>query len=802
VERRVTQQDDASLARQLGLLSVDQVARAIQRHPEVVRRHARSGRLPGERVGRGWFFRPERLVAAGYPQFAVATSETTASMGPSFLAALSEAGMDALQLGSEREIFEAVARRLATVGLGSWYFLVVPDGSGLRIAYAHPLHPTGEEDAQSVGRILSFENIPNLQRTCETRRAQYLGDSAEIVKRVEANLPPGQHAEAATVARQMELRTAISAPMVARDRLLGAITVSGPNLRPADLPAVTAFANQTAAVVEATRLLTEARASEEAMVQTLGMAVDLRDQSGHHASVHVRLLERFAKHLGMDGAARRRLHYTLLLQDLGKLGIPDAILRKRGRLAPEERAVMISHPIRSAEILERFPPLAHLAPLVRAHHEWANGEGYPDGLKGEAIPVETRVVAVVNAFFSITFDMPGFAITELPAALEELERFAGIGLDSALVPPFVQMIREAAASQPAWYAQLLAEMQKGHQAPQPTTGGPRDVLTVADSRELRIIHRVGQEIGAVLELDVLLARIVDIVRDVAGYYRVSLILPTDDGRLGVGAASGQASPGRDLSEPASSGVAEWVFAQGQPLIIPDVTVDPRYTGMDSSVRSELAFPLTSRGRVIGVLDAESQSPDAFTQGDLTLMSAVGSQLAASLEAAQMHDLLKREATRDPLTRLANRRVLLERIEQQIAHAERHNEAFSVVFLDVDQLKIVNDTHGHMAGDALLREVASALIEAVRGEDLVARFGGDEFVVLLPATLAGPAAVVGARIQDAIRRHPFLAGSQLITIPGISLGIATYPDHGRTPEQLLAAADTTLYTDKKRRKRPA
>ncbi len=85
----MTQQDDASLARQLGLLSVDEVARAIHRHPEVVRRHARSGRLPGERVGRGWFFRPDRLVAAGYPQFAAATTETTASMGPSFLAALS-----------------------------------------------------------------------------------------------------------------------------------------------------------------------------------------------------------------------------------------------------------------------------------------------------------------------------------------------------------------------------------------------------------------------------------------------------------------------------------------------------------------------------------------------------------------------------------------------------------------------------------------------------------------------------------------------------------------------------------------
>jgi diguanylate cyclase (GGDEF)-like protein len=801
VERRVTQQDDASLARQLGLLSVDEVARAIRRHPEVVRRHARSGRLPGERVGRGWFFRPERLVAAGYPQFAPASTEPDAPKGPSFLAALSEAGMDALQLGSEREIFAAVARRLAKVGLGSWYFLVVPDGSGLRVAYAHALHPLGEEDPQGVGRILSFDNIPNLKRACETRRAQYLGDSAEIARRVAANLPPGLHTDGSTVARQQDLRTAISAPMVARDRLLGAITVSGPGLSPADLAAVTAFANQTAAAVEAIRLLAEVRASEEAMVETLGMAVDLRDQSGHHASVHVRLLERFAEHLGMDGGARRRLHHTMLLQDLGKLGIPDAILRKRGRLAPEERAVMISHPIRSAEILERFPPLAHLAPLVRAHHEWVNGEGYPDGLAGDAIPLETRVVALVNAFFSITFDLPGFTIDQLPAALEELERFAGIGLDPALVPRFVQMIREAAGSQPSWYAELVTLMQTSHEGLQPQSGGPRDVLTVADSRELRIIHRVGQEIGAVLDLDVLLAHIVDIVRDVAGYYRVSLVLPTEEGRLGVGASSGPPTQVQDAKEP-SNGVTEWVFAHAQPLIIPDVTRDPRYAGTDPSVRSELAFPLSSRGRVIGVLDAESQSTDAFTQADLTLMSAVGSQLAASLEAGQMHDLLKREATRDPLTRLANRRVLLGRIEQQIAHAERHNEGFSVVFLDVDQLKTVNDTHGHLAGDALLREVASALIEAVRGEDLVARFGGDEFVVLLPATLAAPAQVVGARIKDAVGRHPFLAGSQLITIPGISLGIATYPDHGRTPEQLLAAADSTLYGEKKRRNKSA
>ncbi len=797
----MTQQGEASPARRLGLLSVDEVARAIHRHPEVVRRQARSGRLPGERVGRGWFFRPDRLLKAGYSQFAADVSDEAANPDSSFLTALSEAGMDALLLSDEREIFEAVGRRLATVGLGSLYFLVTPDGTGLRIAYFHPLHSRVDEVASSIGRILPFDHIPTLKLACETRRAQYLGDYAEIIKRVAANLAPDRRDHAAAVAERMGVRTAISAPMVARDHVLGAIAVIGPGLRQADLPAVTAFANQTAAAMEAARLVAEARAAEDAMVQTLGAAIELRDQSGHHAGTHTRLLERFAEHLSLDATIRRRLRHTILVQDLGKLGIPDTILRKRARLAPEERAVMMAHPIHSAEILESFPPLAHLAPLVRAHHEWFSGEGYPDGLKGEAIPFETRVVSLVNAFFSITFDLPGFTIADLPAALEELERFAGVGLDPALVPRFVQLMRDAAASRPTWYVGMVTEMKEDHGPLLPSGGGPRDVLSVADSRELRIVHRVGQEIGAVLDLDVLLERIVDIVRDVAGYYRVALVLPSEQGTLRVGASSAHGADPKDPNEPAGNGVTEWVFAHGQPLIVPDVSRDARYVGKDPTVRSELAFPLSSRGRVIGVLDAESQSPDAFTQADVDLMSAVGSQLAASLEAAQMHDLLKREATRDPLTRLANRRALLERMEQQIAHAERRNEQFSVVFIDVDQLKVINDTHGHLAGDALLREVASALIEAVRGEDLVARFGGDEFVVLLPATQARSAEVVGARINEVIRRHRFLAGSQLTTIPGVSLGIATYPLHGRAPEQLLAAADKTLY-DQKHRRRPA
>jgi diguanylate cyclase (GGDEF)-like protein len=328
--------------------------------------------------------------------------------------------------------------------------------------------------------------------------------------------------------------------------------------------------------------------------------------------------------------------------------------------------------------------------------------------------------------------------------------------------------------------------------------GPRDIPTVADSRELRIIYRIAQETTAVLELNTLLMRIVSIIREVMGYYMVSILLPGDrDGELRVGAHSGYEIDISGMTIPVGQGITGWVFTHGEPQIISDVKLDSRYIGLDDKVHSEVAFPLVSRGRVVGVLNAESQHTDAFSEVDVALMSAVGSQLASCLEVAQLHDTLKREASHDPLTRLNNRRLFLERIQQEISRAGAAAEHFSIVFLDVDQLKRINDTYGHLAGDALLREVSNTLMDAVRGEDVVARYGGDEFVVLLPATPAPAAASVAQRISDGIARHRFMAGRELLPIPGVSLGLATFPENGATAEELLAAADVTLYRHKRK-----
>lgn len=789
---------------------MEQVAAAIRRHPEVVRRQARTGRLPAEKIGRVWFFRSERLAEAGFSQFRrsvvgeMAPGEPApghpagSEPGDGLVRALGRAGLDALQDLQQEAIFRAVGRRLAEVNLSTFFF-VLTDGKGLTCNFRHMAPPENDFEKVAgqlaVGTFLPFDRAPILHRVCTTLQPHYIGDPSELVARM-AGAIPKLGANAQRVSDLIHMSTMVAAPLVVGEQAMGAIIVVGADLREVDVPAVMAFANQTAGALEAARLLEESRQAEEAMVQTLAGAIELREAQHSRAAHHAALAERLAAHLGLDAARRRRVRYAALLQDLGKLHLPDSILKKHGRLDSEERAVMMTHPVVAADLLRRFKPLAPLAPMVRSHHEWFNGEGYPDGLRGEQIPLETRIISVTNAFFNVTFDLRVKTESTVEEGLQELTRFAGVNLDPTVVDAFVVLCREAASSQASWYRQMIDTLLASQ--PAPASSAPRDILGVADSRELRIIYRVAQETSAVLDLDTLLNRIVTIIREVMDYYMVSILLPGPKaGDLQVRAQSGYAHDITGLIIPAGQGITGWVYTHAVPQIVTDVEADARYLVLDASVRSKLVFPLISRGQIIGILSAESQQLDAFSETDLALMSAVGSQLASCLEVAQMHDVLKREASHDPLTRLFNRRLFLERVQEQIERAGPGEENFSVVFLDVDELKRINDTYGHLAGDALLREVSNALMDAVRGEDIVARYGGDEFVVLLPATSATAAASVAQRISDGITRHRFMAGRELLSIPGVSLGLATFPQDGATAEELLEAADVTLYQHKRK-----
>ncbi|CAN7410076.1 diguanylate cyclase [Acidovorax sp. LjRoot129] len=210
----------------------------------------------------------------------------------------------------------------------------------------------------------------------------------------------------------------------------------------------------------------------------------------------------------------------------------------------------------------------------------------------------------------------------------------------------------------------------------------------------------------------------------------------------------------------------------------------------------LAVPLTTQRGVLGALVLQSDGEQGrYTDKDKELLQFVSIQVAAAIERKQLHERLERMAQYDQLTQLPNRQLFLDRLRTALARARRDQSLLSLLFIDLDRFKQVNDTLGHAMGDLLLQRVAQRLQACVRGSDTVARIGGDEFVVLLEGGHASDhATAVAGKILSAFDEAFDLNGQALAVQP--SIGVAVYPDHGADEHHLLTHADEAMYLSKK------
>jgi len=252
------------------------------------------------------------------------------------------------------------------------------------------------------------------------------------------------------------------------------------------------------------------------------------------------------------------------------------------------------------------------------------------------------------------------------------------------------------------------------------------------------------------------------------------------------------------------GVAGWSAQTGQPTIVNDTSKDPRFTGkLDSKTqfrtRSILCAPLISRGRTIGVVEIINRLGGRFTQVDLDILLTLVEPCAIAIENAILFQKAEQLTITDDLTKLFNSRYLNLYIGREIKRCKRHGIPLSVIFLDLDGFKGVNDQYGHLAGSRTLTEVGGILSVAVRESDILARYGGDEFVVVLPETPPSGALVIAERIRKSIEQHCFLQEQGLAARISASFGIASYPDHALTPEGLIQKADQAMYRVKERDK---
>jgi two-component system, cell cycle response regulator len=309
-------------------------------------------------------------------------------------------------------------------------------------------------------------------------------------------------------------------------------------------------------------------------------------------------------------------------------------------------------------------------------------------------------------------------------------------------------------------------------------------------------------IGARPELCATLKRAATIVARLVPYTTLAVFLQAESVEKLVPAhATGVGSAlfdGMTLSP--GQGVTGWVVEQNEAVIngLPMLDVAGRCRPGDGfPLGAALSVPLRADGQVIGALTLYHAEREAFQPCHLRRLTRVAETVGPALESARQFARTRQLALEDVLTRLPNARALMHFLRQESAQADRTGRGYAVLMLDLDHFKWINDYLGHLEGDAVLERVATALRERVRPMDYVARYAGDEFVVVLPGAGEAAAADVADRIRTALDRLP----AEALPVPvGVSIGSALYPHDGRQPKDLLGVADARMYQDKAARKR--
>ena len=311
------------------------------------------------------------------------------------------------------------------------------------------------------------------------------------------------------------------------------------------------------------------------------------------------------------------------------------------------------------------------------------------------------------------------------------------------------------------------------------------------------LFEIGKLVGSDLDPGILLSRIAELICQLIDAKACSvMLLDADRKRLLAKAAYGlRTERMHSLSFRVGEGVAGWVVERGEPALIDNVLEDSRFVALPANqtpISSMLCVPLLARGERVGVVTATAERPGAFNSNHLELVRFIAMTIALDIENVRLH----RVAVTDPLTGAYNREFLMQRLPQEIEAAIDRDRSLSLAMIDVDHFKAVNDQYGHGVGDVVLAEVARRLRSAIRAGDLLVRYGGEEFLAVLPKADAGRAWEVGERMRQRVCERGFDIGDGLTLILRVSVGIAQWR-MGETMPDLIERADIALYDAKER-----
>jgi diguanylate cyclase (GGDEF)-like protein len=318
-------------------------------------------------------------------------------------------------------------------------------------------------------------------------------------------------------------------------------------------------------------------------------------------------------------------------------------------------------------------------------------------------------------------------------------------------------------------------------------------------QELTIFHDVAKALTSSLDLDSILQTIME---KMAEYFRPDTwsLLMVDEQRdeLYFAIAVGDAAEAlKNVRLKLGEGIAGWVAKNGEQVISDNVHDDPRFAKHVDDItqwqtRSVICIPLRSRLRVLGVIQLVNVDMAQFNEPELFFLQSLCDYAAIAIENARWVEKIQELTITDDCTGLYNARHLYKTLDTEVYRSSRFGYEFSVLFIDLDHFKAVNDTYGHLIGSKLLAEIGYLIKAQLRLIDFAFRYGGDEFVVLLPQTGKDQALVVAKRLRDGMRASKFCHDDGLNLNVRASIGLATYPHDARDAHDIIRQADEMMY----------
>ncbi len=547
-----------------------------------------------------------------------------------------------------------------------------------------------------------------------------------------------------------------------------------------------------------------------ATIKSLALAIDAKDQYTHQ---HILRVQRYAmataREMGLGGDELEGLNTGALLHDIGKLGVPEYVLLKPGRLTDEEFAKIKRHPEIGAAILDAVQFPWPVLPVVKHHHEKWDGTGYPAGLAGEAIPRTARILSVADVYDALTSSRSYREAWAHERALDAIIHDAGTHFDPVVVDAFARVIGDVVADMTREEAAKAQAIACGEgEAP---VVRPSDQAALAINRassELWALYEVAQTLSSSLglqeTLEILSRKLEAILPGTACLFLLkgdspdTLVVRTAVGvnrEFFLGARTASVS---SLSLRAARSRATHVGGYDADDLLPGSPSAGPWTALSSS----LIVPIVHQGEVLGTINLYHPLDGAFGPHDRQLLETIAERAAMALFNGLLFDRTRSHALTDSLTGLYNVRHLTQYVEDHCTRETGDNpQPFALLCLDLDSFKPINDNFGHQKGDQVLRDLSALFKSAVREADIVARYGGDEFLIVLHGVGAAEAESMAQRLQESVASYdPGLCHERLGSLRlGVSIGYGCFPHEGRDCASLLSAADTHMYRNKTERK---